>query len=175
MNCARLLPAALLLAGSAAAAQPIVAVFDIESRAASVSSQTLAALTDLLAGQVQLTFGSSTSLPYVRQGRLVAIAVTSSKRMSSVPNLPTIAESGLPGYEVLNWFGVTSPAKMPPAILAKLNAAFARSLQYPDAREKLTGEGSELVGNSSAEFTAFLKSDLAKWAKVVKEAGIKID
>ena len=101
--------------------------------------------------------------------------MTSAKRATSLPEAPTVAESGLPGYEGLNWFGVTSPAKMPPAILAKLNAAFARSLQYPDAREKLTGEGSELVGNSSAEFTAFLKNDLAKWAKVVKDAGIRID
>ena len=135
-----------------------------------------AASIDVAAGNLAFQFASQiTTQALLKGGRLKALAVTSAKRATSLPEAPTVAESGLPGYEVLNWFGVTSPAKMPPAILAKLNAAFARSLQYPDAREKLTGEGSELVGNSSAEFTAFLKNDLAKWAKVVKEAGIKID
>ena len=75
----------------------------------------------------------------------------------------------------LHWFGVTAPAKLPVPLLATLNSAFARALQHADTREKLTAEGSELVGNSSTEFTAFLKSDLAKWAKVVKEAGIRVD
>jgi len=135
-----------------------------------------AASIDVAAGNLAFQFASQiTTQALLKGGRLKALAVTSAKRASSLPEAPTVAESGLPGYEVLNWFGVTAPAKMPLAILAKLNTAFARSLQYPDAREKLTGEGSELVGNSSAEFTAFLKNDLAKWAKVVKDAGIKID
>jgi tripartite-type tricarboxylate transporter receptor subunit TctC len=131
---------------------------------------------DVAAGNLAFQFASQITVQaLMKGGRLRVLAVTSAKRAASLPEAPTVAESGLPGYEVLNWFGVTSPAKMPAAILAKLNNAFARALQYPDAREKLTSEGSELVGNSPAEFTAFLKGDLAKWAKVVKEAGIRID
>ncbi len=131
---------------------------------------------DVAAGNLAYQFASQiTTQALLKGGRLKALAVTSAKRAASLPEVPTIAESGLAGYEVLNWFGLTAPAKLPPAIVARLNAAFARSLQYPDAREKLVAEGSELVGNAAAEFTAFLKNDLTKWAKVVKEAGIKID
>jgi len=131
---------------------------------------------DVAAGNLAFQFASQITVQaLVRGGRLRVLAVTSAKRAASLPEAPTVAESGLAGFEVLNWFGVTAPAKIPAAIVARLNTAFARALQYPDAKEKLTSEGSELVGNSPAEFTAFLKGDLAKWAKVVKEAGIKID
>ena len=131
---------------------------------------------DVAAGNLAFQFASQITVQaLVKAGKLRVLAVTSAKRAASLPEAPTVAESGLPGYEVLNWFGVTAPAKTPAAIIARLNAAFSRALQVPDAREKLTSEGSELVGNSPAEFTAFLKSDLAKWAKVVKEAGIRID
>ena len=131
---------------------------------------------DVAAGNLAFQFASQITVQaLLKGGRLRALAVTSAKRAASLPEAPTVAESGLPGFEVLNWFGVTAPAKMPPAILAKLNTAFARSLQLPDVREKLMNEGSELVGNSPSEFTAFLKGDLAKWAKVVKEAGIRIE
>ena len=131
---------------------------------------------DVAAGNLAFQFVSQITVhALIKGGRLRVLAVTSAKRAASLPEAPTMAESGLPGFEVLNWFGVTSPAKTPGAIVLRLNTAFARALQYPDVREKLTSEGSELVGNSPAEFTAFLKGDLAKWAKVVKEAGIKID
>jgi tripartite-type tricarboxylate transporter receptor subunit TctC len=131
---------------------------------------------DVAAGNLAFQFASQITVQaLVRGGRLRVLAVTSAKRAASLPEAPTVAESGLAGFEVLNWFGVTAPAKTPAAIVARLNTAFARALQYPDAKEKLTSEGSELVGNSPAEFTAFLQGDLAKWAKVVKEAGIKID
>ncbi len=131
---------------------------------------------DVAAGNLAYQFASQiTTQALLKGGRLKALAVTSAKRAASLPEAPTVAESGLPGFEVLNWFGLTAPAKLPAPIVARLNTAFARALQYPDVRDKLVAEGSELVGNSAAEFTAFLKSDLAKWAKVVKEAGIKID
>ena len=135
-----------------------------------------AASIDVAAGNLAFQFASQiTTQALLKGGRLRALAVTSARRASSLPDAPTVAESGLPGFEVLNWFGVTAPAKLPVSLLATLNSAFARALQHADTREKLTAEGSELVGNSSAEFTAFLKSDLAKWAKVVKEAGIRVD
>jgi tripartite-type tricarboxylate transporter receptor subunit TctC len=135
-----------------------------------------AASIDVAAGNLAFQFASQiTTQALLKGGRLRALAVTSARRASSLPDAPTVAESGLPGFEVLNWFGVTAPAKLPAPLLATLNSAFARALQHADTREKLTAEGSELVGNSSAEFTAFLKSDLAKWAKVVKEAGIRVD
>lgn len=135
-----------------------------------------AASIDVAAGNLAFQFASQiTTQALLKGGRLRALAVTSARRAGSLPEAPTVAESGLPGFEVLNWFGVTAPARLPAPLLATLNSAFARALQHADTREKLTAEGSELVGNSSAEFTAFLKNDLAKWAKVVKEAGIRVD
>ncbi len=135
-----------------------------------------AASIDVAAGNLAFQFASQiTTQALLKGGRLRALAVTSARRASSLPDAPTVAESGLAGFEVLNWFGVTAPAGLPAPLLATLNSAFARALQHTDTREKLTAEGSELVGNSSAEFTTFLKSDLAKWAKVVKETGIRID
>mgnify|MGYP003346932281 CR=1 FL=1 len=130
---------------------------------------------DLIAGQVQLTFGSSTSLPYVRQGRLVAIAVTSSKRMSSVPNLPTIAESGLPGYEAAAWYGLFAPAKTPKAIVDKIQADASRAIKLPDVRERLAFETIEPVGSGSAEFADFVKREIVKWGAIVKQSGAKVD
>ena len=83
-------------------------------------------------------------------------------------------ESGLAGFEVLNWFGVAAPARTPPAIVSRLNAAIVKSLQLPGVREKLTSEGSEIVGNSPQEFTTFLKRDIARWAQVIKANGVKL-
>ncbi len=102
-----------------------------------------------------------------------AAAVTSAKRAASLPEVPTVAESGMPGYEVLNWFGVAAPARTPQAIVTRLNAAIVKSLQLPEVREKLTGEGSEVAGSSPAQFAQFLERDLVKWAQIVKAAGIK--
>lgn len=130
---------------------------------------------DLIAGQVQLTFGSATSLPYVRQGRLVAIAVTSAKRMSSVPNLPTIAESGLPGYEAAAWYGLFLPAKTPKAIVDKIQADTSRAIKLPDVRERLAFETIEPVGSGSAEFADFVKREIVKWGAIVKQSGAKVD
>ncbi len=130
---------------------------------------------DLIAGQVQLTFGSATSLPYVRSGRLIALAVTTARRASSLPALPTIAESGLPGYEASAWYALFAPARTPRPIIDKVQAEVARALKAPDVRERLAFETIQPVGSTSAELAEFLKREIAKWGAIVRESGAKVD
>ena len=113
------------------------------------------------------------TLPHVRGGKVKALAVTSAARTKLLPDLPTVIEAGVPGFEVDAWFGLAAPAATPQAIITRVHADAVRVLNQPDVRDKLVAEGSELVGNSSAEFTAFLKNDMAKWAKVVRQSGIR--
>jgi tripartite-type tricarboxylate transporter receptor subunit TctC len=134
------------------------------------------ALIDLVSGQVHLMFGTAVSfLPYVKAGRLNALAVTNPKRSPIVPNVPTVAESGLPGFEALQWFGILAPAGLSKDVTAKLHADIVRAVRLPDVRERMTSLGAEVVANTPAEFAAFQKADTAKWAKVVKASGAKID
>ena len=134
------------------------------------------ALVDLVAGQVHLMFGTAVSfLPYVQAGRLNALAVTNPKRSPIVPKVPTVAESGLPGFEALQWFGVFVPANVSKEIVAKLNTDIVRALKLPDVRERMTALGAEVVGRTPAEFAKFQQSDTAKWAKVVKASGARIE
>jgi tripartite-type tricarboxylate transporter receptor subunit TctC len=134
------------------------------------------ALIDLVSGQVHLMFGTAVSfLPYVKAGRLNALAVTNPKRSPIVPDVPTVAESGLPGFEALQWFGILAPAGVPKDVIAKLHADIVKSLRLPDVRDRMTSLGAEVVGSTPAEFAAFQKADTAKWAKVVKASGAKID
>jgi len=134
------------------------------------------ALVDLVGGQVHLMFGTAVSfLPYVSAGRLRALAVTNPKRSPIVPNVPTIAESGLPGFEALQWFGVFVPAGTPRDIVSRLHADIVKSLKLSDVRERLVGLGAEVVGNAPDQFAAFQKADSVKWAKIVKESGAKVD
>ncbi|MDB5808954.1 MAG: protein bugT-like protein, partial [Betaproteobacteria bacterium] len=114
-------------------------------------------------------------LPYVRTGRLVALAVTSSQRVSSVPNLPTIAESGLPGYEAAAWYGLFAPARTPKIVIDKLQADVARIIKLPELRERLAVETIQPVGSSSAEFAEFLKREIVKWGAIIRESGAKVD
>ena len=114
-------------------------------------------------------------VPHVRAGTLKALGVTSSKRSSALPDAPTIAESGFPGYVVDNMVGVLVSAATPRALVAKLNADIARILNQPDVRERLSGVGFDAIGNPSAEFGVYLKSEMAKWAKVIKDSGAKVD
>lgn len=107
--------------------------------------------------------------------RLRAIAVTSPQRMKTLPEIPTVAESGYPGFEFLNWFGIVTPAKTPAPIINRLNSEIVRIVHLPDARDKLTSEGSEIVGNTPQQFAAFLERDLDRWGPVVKAAGMKVD
>ena len=130
---------------------------------------------DLIAGQVQLTFGSATSLPYVRSGRLIAIAVTTAQRVSTVPDLPTIAEAGLPGYEASAWYALFAPARTPKAIIDRLQSETVRALKLPDVRERMGFETIQPVGSTSAELADFLKGEIVKWGAIIKESGAKAD
>ncbi|MDB5812848.1 MAG: hypothetical protein JWN94_4970 [Betaproteobacteria bacterium] len=134
------------------------------------------AITELIGGQVQLMFAGIVPIdPHVKSGRVRSIAVSSAQRTASLPQVPTIAESGLPGFEVVGWYGVLAPARTPPAIIERLHREFIAILKTPEIRDRLTREGAEPVGNTPAEFTAFLKTDIARWGKVIKAAGAKLD
>lgn len=128
-----------------------------------------------IGGQTQLIIGTSVGLlPHVRSGKLRAIAMTSPKRSAIAPEIPVVAES-VPGYDHEPWNGLLAPAKTPASIIGKLNAEVARILGTPEVRKIFANEGAEAVGNSSGEFAAVVKAETAKWAKVIKTAGIKID
>lgn len=133
------------------------------------------ALIDLLGGQVSMYFGSlPASMPHVRGGKLRALAVTGSARATIIPNLPTVAEAGVPGYEYTGWYGMLAPAGTPPEIVGRLNAGINKILKDAGVREKLSGDGAEPVGGTPEQFLAHLKSEIAKWSKVVKHARMRI-
>jgi tripartite-type tricarboxylate transporter receptor subunit TctC len=135
-----------------------------------------AAITDLISGQVQVMFDNlPSSLPQIKAGKLRAIAVTSGQRAPALPNVPTIAESGLPGFEATSWFGILAPAGTPPAIISRINAEVNQWLQSPAAKEKLLAEGAIAAGDSPEAFAAYIHSETEKWARVVKASGAKID
>jgi tripartite-type tricarboxylate transporter receptor subunit TctC len=132
------------------------------------------ALTDLLAGQVDLLFApSQTVLPHVRAGRLKALAVTGAKRSATLPEVPTVAESGLPGYQAVGWFGLLAPAATPASIVMKLSADVNSVLAQAEVRARMTALGADPGGNAPEEFARFIREDQAKWAKLMREAGIK--
>ena len=135
-----------------------------------------AAVTDLIAGQISMYFGTTPStMPHVRTGRLRALGVTTAKRTPAAPDVPTIAESGLPGYEQSAWHGLLAPAGTPEAIITKLHAEVVRALRSKEIAERFAVQGIDVIGSSPAEFAAFIKQDLAKYEKLVKTAGIRID
>jgi tripartite-type tricarboxylate transporter receptor subunit TctC len=132
------------------------------------------AVTDTLGGQVQLLFVSMpAALQYVKAGKLKAIAVTSDKRSAAAPDIPTIAESGVPDCVVNSWYGALVPARTPPAIVAKLQAAFAKVLQMPQVKERLFAQGAEATYSTSAEFERLIHDELKQWEFVIREAKIK--
>jgi len=135
------------------------------------------ATADLLGGQVQLMFDNlASALPNVKAGKLRALAVTTLARSPAMPDLPTIAESGLPGFDLTTWFGILVPAGTPPEIVARLNAEIVRALNAKDMRERLEKMGAEPPANNTPEhFAAFIRAEAAKYAKVVKESGAKVD
>lgn len=134
------------------------------------------ALTDLLSGQVQMMFDSlPSSQPFIKSGALKAIAVTTQKRSSALPNVPTIAESGIPGFNFSTWYGMWAPKSMPQPIVQKLSHEIAQITRLPEVRERFLALGAEPVGNSAEEFAAFTKSELNKWARVVKQSGARVD
>jgi tripartite-type tricarboxylate transporter receptor subunit TctC len=135
-----------------------------------------AAITDLLAGQVSMYFGTTPStLPFVQNKKLRALGVTTAKRTVAAPEVPTIAEAGLPGYEQSAWHGLLAPAGTPEPVIAKLHAEVSKLLRSPDVIDRFKVQGIDVIGGSTAEFAAFIRQDIAKYAKLVQTAGIRID
>ncbi len=131
------------------------------------------AMVDLLSGQITtMTTTTLSAMPFVRSNRLRALGVTAAKRSVALPNVPTIAEAALPGYEAVQWYGVLAPAGTPRDVVGKLHAAVVRALQEAPVRERLLVDGAEPVGNTPDEFAAIIRNDLVKWGKVIKDAGI---
>ena len=134
------------------------------------------AAVDLISGQVQMMSGDLSSLlPHVKSNRMRALAVTGAKRSHLLPAVPTIAESGVPGYEASGWFGVLVPAATPPAIVERLNAGIVKGLAAPDARERLVAFGGEAGGSTPEQFAAHIRGEAAKWGKLIKSLGLKAD
>ncbi len=134
------------------------------------------ARTDLLAGQVQMMFESMIGvLPFVTAGKLRALAVSGARRSPAAPQIPTMAEAGVPGYEASGWVGVLAPAQTQKTIVTKLNGEIVNVLNMPDVRERLRNSGAEPVGSTPVQFTDFIKAEVAKWAKVVKASGARVD
>jgi tripartite-type tricarboxylate transporter receptor subunit TctC len=134
------------------------------------------AITDLMGGSIDLYIASvPTVLGHIKNGKLRAVAVTSERRSPALPDVPTVAESGVKGYDAISWFGIAVPTGTPPAVLKTLATEINRVLTYPDVRAKLQGEGGDVVGGTPEQFASLLKSDLARWGRVVRESGAKID
>jgi tripartite-type tricarboxylate transporter receptor subunit TctC len=132
------------------------------------------AISDLLGNQVPVMFGNLPSmLPHIKSGKLRAIAVSSLQRSSAAPNIPTVAESGLPGFETLTWFGLFAPANMPQPVVDRLNAEVKKSLASPEVHAKLVQQGLTVVGGTSAELKGYMKQEVPKWATLLKNANIK--
>jgi tripartite-type tricarboxylate transporter receptor subunit TctC len=133
------------------------------------------ALMDLIAGQYHFNFaGIQGAQVQVRAGKLRALAVTTPRRLAALPELPAVAEA-LPGFEVVGWYGVIGPAGLPAPVVARLHEAFVKILNQPEMRERIVADGSEPIGNTPEEFRRFMRADLDKWAKLVKESGAKLD
>ena len=131
-------------------------------------------IVDLLAGHVSLATATMlTGLPHVKSGRLRCLGTTGAQRAAVLPEFPTIAEAGVPGYEASQWYGVLAPTGTPKEIVARLNAEIVRILQAPDMKQKLVADGTDPVGSSPDEFARYIKSELVKWGKVARDAGIQ--
>jgi tripartite-type tricarboxylate transporter receptor subunit TctC len=134
------------------------------------------AMTGVLAGDVQMFFAqSSAALPHVKSGKVIALGVASRKRIAAAPELPTIAEAGLPGFDVTSWYALVAPAGTPAAVVDRLHAEIVKVLGSADVREKIAALGAEPVGNTPAEFTAMQRAEAARWAKLAREANIHAD
>lgn len=134
------------------------------------------AMIDVIAGQIQLLFSTLLQAgPHVKSGKLRALAVTTAKRWPGTPELPTMMEAGVAGYEVTQWYGVLAPARVPPEIVARLNNEIARILHEPEVVKRLAADGAEAVSNTPVEFGAHVRSEVAKYAKIIQRIGLKAD
>ncbi|MGZ5091950.1 MAG: Bug family tripartite tricarboxylate transporter substrate binding protein [Burkholderiales bacterium] len=134
------------------------------------------AFTGLLSGEISVYMSSiQPAIPMLNAGRVRALGVTSAKRMATLPNVPTISESGLPGYEVTNWYGVMMPAGVPKDVLTKIHGDLVKVLKMPDVQQRFQSEGGDTTSNTPEQFAAFIKTEIAKWGKAVRESGAKVD
>lgn len=134
------------------------------------------ALTAMVGGQLDVMFDAyASSGPFIKDGKLRLLAVTTAERSKSLPDTPTVAESGLPGYEAMPWLGLMAPVGTPPAVVNRLNTEVAEVLKEPEVQAKFRSLGLDIIGSTPAEFSAFLKKDIVKWAKVVHDSGAKAD
>ena len=134
------------------------------------------AMTDLMGGQIDLYMSSvPTLLGHVRNGKLKVIAITSAQRSAQLPDVPTLQEAGYKGFEAVTWFGVLAPANTPAAIVAQLNKAINLALKQPDVADKLRSEGGEILGGTSEQFAALLRTEVPRWSKIVKDSGASLD
>jgi len=134
------------------------------------------AMTDLIGGRIQLMFDNlASSLVQIKAGKVRALAVTTAKRTELAPDLPTIAESGLPGFDINTWFGLFVPARTPPAIVQRLHDEFVKALETPEVRARMLALGAEPVGSTPAQFAQYVQSEAAKYAKLVKASGARVD
>ncbi len=128
----------------------------------------------MIGDHVDMTFANLVAvLPLAKSGQVRALAVTSANRSSAAPDIPTMAEAGLPGYDFTSWFGALAPAHTPPEIIKKLNSEILKALHSPDIAASLSAQGADLIASTPQEFQFFLKSETAKWARVIRAAGIK--
>ena len=131
---------------------------------------------DLLGGQIELSFENSTiAVPFIKAGKMRALGVTTARRTGALPETPTIAEAGVPGFDVSSWQGVFAPAGTPLDIVKKLNVEIVRIIGLPEIQRRLADIGADPVGNTPEQFTAFIKTEIDKWQKVVKASGARVD
>ena len=134
------------------------------------------AATDVIAGRVQMMFFTvSAALPHVTSGKLKALSIAGAQRSPQLPNVPTMDEAGLPGFEASTWFGVMVPAKTSPRIIERLHATFTAALHAPEVRQRLVAQGFELIGSTPRQFDAYVKAEIPKWAKVVRASGVVVN
>ena len=134
------------------------------------------AVISLLSGETSILFATiPSSIQHIQSGRLRGLAVSRAQRNPALPDVPTVAEAGVPGYEAIEWNGVMVPAGTPPAVVRRIHQALSKVLTAPAMKERIVGVGAEVVGSSPEEFTAFIKSEFSAWAKVIKETGIKVE
>jgi len=137
---------------------------------------TAPAVTDLISGQLQLTFtGAPVLLPFIKSGQLRALAVSSSTRLETLPDVPTVAESGYKGFTGVQWYGIVGPANLPPAIVTRLNEEINRLLEGAELRQQLSAEALEPMPMSPEQFTQYIRDDIARWSKLAKERNIQIE
>ncbi len=132
------------------------------------------AVTDLIGGQIQYSFDTMTAAtPHVKSGKAIPIAQTRQQRVKAYPNVPTMAESGFPGFEATTWYGLAGPARMPVAMAKKMNEDVNKVMQLPDVVEKLEASGAQDGGGSTEKFAEFTRAEIQKWARIIREGGVK--